>query len=99
MNSIHLGLRGCDEHRHIKWGDVQLLKDINGTEYLKYSERQTKTRARVELRNIRAIKGKAFCLANASPETNSVFVYKVYSERPSSMKDINHAHKSESVKR
>ena len=44
MTTKHFGLRGCDEHRRIKWGDVQLLTDVNGAEYLEYSERQTKTR-------------------------------------------------------
>ena len=41
MNSIHFGLRGCDEHRQMTWEDVQLIRDVNGTEYLEYSERQT----------------------------------------------------------
>ena len=26
MNTIHFGLRGFDEHRHNKWGDVKLLR-------------------------------------------------------------------------
>ena len=43
-NTKHFGLRGCDEHCRMKWGDVQLLTDANGAEYLEYSERQTKTR-------------------------------------------------------
>ena len=42
MNTKHFGLRGCDEHRRMKWGDVQLLTDVNGAEYLEYSERQIK---------------------------------------------------------
>ena len=52
MNTKHFGLRGCDEHRRMKWGDVQLLTDVNGAEHLEYSERQTKTRTAVEPRNI-----------------------------------------------
>ena len=59
MNTKHFGLRGCDEHRRMKWGDVQLLTDVNGAEYLEYSERQTKTRTGAEPRNIRAVKPKA----------------------------------------
>ncbi|PFX15616.1 Uncharacterized protein KIAA1958-like [Stylophora pistillata] len=43
-NTIHLGLRGCKEHRDMCWGDVQLLQTTNGEEFLEYSERQTKTR-------------------------------------------------------
>ena len=27
MNTKHFGLRGCDEHRRMKWGDVQLLNE------------------------------------------------------------------------
>ena len=27
------------------WGDVQLMKDADGTEYLHFSERRTKTRS------------------------------------------------------
>ena len=86
MNTKHFGLRGCDEHRCMKWGDVQLLTDVNGAEYLEYSERQTKTRTGAEPRNVRAVKPKAYSLANGSPDRDRVFVCKVYSEkRPSSM--------------
>ena len=46
INSIHSGLRDCDEHRYTKGGGgggggVQLLKDANGAEYLKYYLMQT----------------------------------------------------------
>ena len=72
----------------MKWGDVQLVTDLNGAEYLEYSERQTKTRTGAEPRNIRAVKPKAYSFANGSPDRNPVFVYKAYSEkRPSSMTD------------
>ena len=37
MNTKHFGLRGCDEHRRMKWGDVHMLTDVNGAEYLEYS--------------------------------------------------------------
>ena len=88
MNTKHFGLRGCDEHRRMKWGDVQLLTDANGAEYLEYAERQTKTRTGAEPRNVRAVKPKAFSFANGWPDRDPVFVDKVYSEkRPSSMKD------------
>ena len=88
MNTKHFGLRGCDEHRVMKWGDVQLLTDVNGAEYLEYSERQTKTRTGAEPRNVRAVKPKAYSFANGSPDRDRVFVCKVYSEkRPSSMTD------------
>ena len=87
MNTIHFGLRGCDEHRKMKWGDVQLKTDTDGTEYLEYSERQTKTRSGEDPRNIRAVKPKAFA-SQTSPDKNPVYVYKVYSpKRPPLMQD------------
>ena len=89
MNSIHFGLRGCDEHRQMCWSDVKLLRDTDGTEYLDYCERQTKTRSVEEPRNIRPVKPKAFARPDGPPEKDPVFVYKFYSEkRPSSMQTV-----------
>ena len=36
----------CRKHEHVqmKWGDVQLKIDAEGTEYLEFNERTTKTR-------------------------------------------------------
>ena len=65
----------------MKWGDVQLLTDMNGAEYLEFSERETKTRTGAEPRNVRAVKPKAYSFANGSPDRDPVFVYKVYSEK------------------
>ena len=63
----------------MKWGDVQLLTDVNGAEYLEYSERQTKTRTGAEPRNVRAVKPKTltFSFVNCSQDRDPVFVYKV----------------------
>ena len=84
MNTKHFGFRGSAEHCRMKWGDVQLLKDANGAEYLEYSERQTKTTTGAEPRNFRGVKPKALSFANGSSDRDLVFVYKVYSEkRPS----------------
>ena len=33
-NTIHFGLRGCQEHRDMCWGDVKLCEDAKGNEYL-----------------------------------------------------------------
>ena len=33
MNSFHFGLRGCDDHRQVTWGDFQLIIEVDGTEY------------------------------------------------------------------
>ncbi len=58
----------------------------DGTEYLEYSERQTKTRTGAEPRNIRPVKPKAFALPNSSHDRDPVVVYKTYCEkRPDSM--------------
>ena len=37
------------------WGDVQLHMEADGTEYLEYFERQTKTRTGAEPRILRAV--------------------------------------------
>ena len=63
--------------------------DANGTEYLEYCERQTKTRSDEEPWNIRPVKPKAFARPDGPPEKDPVFVYKFYSEkRPSSMQTV-----------
>ena len=33
MNSFHFGLRGCDDHQLVTWGDFQLIIEVDGTEY------------------------------------------------------------------
>ena len=81
FNSVHFGLRGCEEYRQMTWGDVQLHMEADGTEYLEYSERQTKTRTGAEPRNVTAVKPKAFAAANGPPERAPVAVYKIYSEK------------------
>ena len=40
-NTIHFGMRGCQEHRNLCWGDVKLSEDTNRKECLVYTERQT----------------------------------------------------------
>ena len=61
-------------------------RHVDGTEYVEYSERQTKTRTGAELRHIRSVKPKAFTTQDGPVERNPVFVYKIYREkRPNSM--------------
>ena len=68
------------------WGDVQLMKDADGTEYLHFSERQTKTRTGADLPNVRPIKPKAFVTLDLPRERDLVAVFKIYSgKRPESM--------------
>ena len=89
MNLIYSGLRGCDERCQMRWSDVKILRDADGTEYLEYSERQTKTRNGEEPRNIRPVKPKTFARPDGAPEKDPVSVYKFYSEkRPSSMQSV-----------
>ena len=86
FNSLHFGLRGRGEHRQICWGDVQLMKDADGTEHLHSSERQTKKRSAADPRNVRPIKPKAFATSDLPRERDPVVVFKIYSEkRPESM--------------
>ena len=60
------------------WGDVQLMKDTDGTD-LHFSERQTKTRSGADPRNVRPIKPKAFATPDLPRERDPVVVYKIYS--------------------
>ena len=62
-------------------GDVELHMQADGTEYLEYSERQTKTRTGAEPCNIRAVKPKDFAAPSGLPERDPVAVYKIYSVR------------------
>ena len=53
-NTMRFGLKGCKEHRDICWGDVKLNETADGKEYLKFDERQTKTRTGSDCRDVRA---------------------------------------------
>ncbi|CAC5389440.1 unnamed protein product [Mytilus coruscus] len=44
LNTIYFGLRGSHEHRQLKWGDITMGTEPNGTKKLTYNERLTKTR-------------------------------------------------------
>ena len=77
-NTIHLGMRGCQEHRGLCWGDVKLCKDAQGNEYLVYNERQTKTRSGVDASNVRKVSPQMF---STGDERDPVVVYKIYCEK------------------
>ena len=81
LNTINFGLRGCEEHRQMTWGDVKVAQETDGSDYLEYTERQTKTKSETEPRNIRTVKPKAFAAPNGLPERNPVFVYKLYAQK------------------
>jgi hypothetical protein len=42
--TMHFGLRGVQEHVQMFWGDIELMVNSDGNEYLQFTERQTKTR-------------------------------------------------------
>jgi len=46
-NTMHLGLRGRQEHITMLWGDLELKKTCKGRQYLEYTERATKTRQKI----------------------------------------------------
>lgn len=60
FNTVYFGLRGVTEHYQMRWGDVRLCKDGNGTEYLLMNERNTKTRTGVNTKNNREIPQRAW---------------------------------------
>ena len=77
-------MRGCREHRDMSWGDVKLLTSNNGTEYLQYTERQTKTRTGSDPRNIRSTPPTMW--STPESERDPVTTYKLYKEkRPTNM--------------
>ncbi|XP_052772210.1 uncharacterized protein LOC128211451 [Mya arenaria] len=43
-NTMHLGLRGRQEHLTMLWGDLELSKTSDGVSYLAFTEKPTKTR-------------------------------------------------------
>jgi len=84
--TMHFGLRGCKEHRDMRWGDVKLKETADGKEYLEFNERQTKTRTGSDCRYIRAMPPKMF--ATDGSEKDSILVYKLYDQkRPEKMNE------------
>ena len=67
MNTLltHFGGRGVSEHNNLRWGDIKLKDSSDGTEYLEYNERQTKTRTGENIVDIRQIKPKMFATEDA----------------------------------
>ena len=83
------GLRGSDEHRKMCWGDVKLKIDGDGTEYLEFMERQTKTR-QGDNSDIRAVTPKLW-ENTENKDRCPIQVYKFYKEkRPSDYSKPDH---------
>ncbi|XP_033730156.1 uncharacterized protein KIAA1958-like [Pecten maximus] len=83
-NTKLLGFRGCDENRQLKWGDIELKRDENGSEYLEFNERTTKTRGGNST-HVRSFNPKQF----QNPEIKwrcPIEAYKLYAKhRPQAM--------------
>ena len=83
-NTLHFGLRGCQEHRDMCWGDVKLKKTASGVEYLEFNERQTKTRTGSDCSDVRTVPPKMF--ATDGTERDPVADYKCFArKRPEEM--------------
>ena len=72
-NTQHFGLRGCQEHRNMRWGDVQSQTSADGTEFLEYTERQTKTRTGAEPKDTRTVKPKMFSVPGSDRDPLRAF--------------------------
>ena len=57
FNTVHFGVRGCQEHRDMAWGDVKLEQEADGTEYLEYTERENLSMNKTN----KLQHGKCFC--------------------------------------
>ena len=84
-NQLQFGMRGRDEHHKLRYGDLQLKTDENGTEYVEWCfERGTKTRngEGTGCLGIRQFKPKMFTTESSR---YTVHHFKAYlSHRPSS---------------
>ena len=78
-NTLHFGLRGCQEHRDMCWGDVKLQKTASRVEYLEFNERQTKTRTGSDCSDVRTVPPKMF--ATDGTERDPVAVYKCFARK------------------
>ena len=62
LDTLHFGiLGGGEEHRRLKWCDIELRRDTNSNlDYVEFNERQTKTRTGEDARNVRDSKPRAY---------------------------------------
>ena len=104
-NTQFFGLRGCQEHKDMRWGDVEKKETADGTAFLGYNERQTKTRTGADPKGSRTVKPKLFAVAGS--ERDPVRAYDLYaSKRPDDLKTpdspfylaINHTTKAVNTK-
>ena len=63
-----------------RWGDITLKAAVDGTEYLDYNERQTKTRTGENVADVRRVTPKMFSTGK-NDLRNPVEIYKLYSQK------------------
>ena len=54
------GIRGRDEHRQLKFGDINIKETTSGVKYLEFSERSSKTMDGSKCDNYRKVTAKIF---------------------------------------
>ena len=54
-NTQFFGLRGCQEHGDMRWGDDERKETADETAFLKYNKRQTKTRTGADPKDSRRL--------------------------------------------
>ena len=86
LTTQFFGLRGCQEHSDMRWGDVGRKETAaDGTTLLEYNERQTKTRTGADPKDFRIVKPKLFAVVDS--EIDPVRAYDLCaSKRPDDLK-------------
>lgn len=80
-NCLHFGLRGCIKNRNMKWGDVILMIDDLGYEYLEYNEQQSNIQIGENINSISTMKPRIYGVPGS--ERDPIMIYKIYaSKRP-----------------
>ena len=86
--SLVMGMRGGKEQRELKWGDIELLTDDDGDEYLQHTrERTTKTRTGQNPADVRKFKPKAWNERENSDRCPIIAYKKLRDNRPQDMCD------------
>ena len=70
------GLRGCDEHRSMRFGDITMKQDAAAKEFLELRERGSKTRDGSVPRDGRATAQKIFCSCDVNRSRCLVEIFK-----------------------
>ena len=80
QTTMLFGIRGGTENHKLRWSDFELRSDENGTEYLEFNERETKTRTGENSTHLRAFRPKQF--ANPDDPSNCpVTAFKIFRDR------------------